>query len=413
MKHTETYDVIVSGGGVAGCLTAFAILQHTELSVLLLEANPQLDNNNKHAGFDARVIALAADSLSKLDTLGVNLKAIPSCAIKHIQVSDRHHIGQVRLSSHDYHLPELGRVVSIDALGSYLLERLTAFCKSRFQYYCPAHIESVEQKQIHITLSLSNQKSANARLLIICDGAGSSTVSKLKLTKDAFDYEQSAIITNIKTQLPHHNVAFERFTSQGPIAFLPMKDVAASGDSDNDTENTMSVVWCMDNSKVESILALEQKEFLERLNQLFAYKLGKLLSSSHRVCYPLIQQSITNFTSHRVICLANSAQSLHPIAGQGFNLGIRDVYDLIKLLVNENDPGVFEIVSKYKALRTSDKKHTLNFTDSLVTLFSNQYEPLVCGRNLALTGMNLLSPLKHKFAKFSMGKRMPNTQKRH
>lgn len=412
MNQTQTYDVIVSGGGVAGCLTAFAILQHTQLSVLLLEANPQPNQDNKHAGFDARVIALAAESLCKLGELGLNIESIPSCPIKHIHVSDRHHIGQVRLSSDNYHLPELGKVVSIDVLGSYLFEQISAYSTKRFQYYCPAKIESVEQKQTHVSLTLSNKKSANARLLIVCDGSNSTTAAQLRLSSEAYDYGQTAIITNVRTQLPHHNVAYERFTSQGPIAFLPMTDAAASQSSNKTAENIMSVVWCMDNKRVDSVLALDQTAFLEQLNELFSGKLGKLFSASTRFSYPLIKQSLTEFTSHRVVCLANAAQSLHPIAGQGFNLGIRDVHDLIPLLTEQPDPGLFDIINAYKAQRQGDKQQTLSFTDSLVTLFSNQHTPLIYGRNLALTGMNLLSPVKQRFAKFSMGKRTPNNQKR-
>ncbi len=403
MTEPAKYDIIVSGGGIAGCLAALSILKHTNYSVLLIEAFANEDTN-KHAGFDARVIALAAESLSILKQLDVSIDSLRTSKIKQIQVSDRHHVGQVRLSCDEFNMPYLGKVVSVEALGTFLFNQLKPFMKKgsdRLGYACPAKIVNIDKQIDNINVTLSDDTEASCNLLVVSDGGQASTANMLGLKTVKSDYEQTAIITNVKTQLPHSNVAFERFTSQGPVAFLPMN-------LGNDHQHAMSVVWCMDRHKVEQYLSLDKKDFLNELNQVFAIKLGELTDCSERFSYPLIRQQLTQFTTHRAVCVANAAQSLHPIAGQGFNLGIRDIFNLIQVLKNEENLGSFNQLSAYQLARREDKTLTLGLTDWLVNTFSNQHSPLVIGRNIALMKMNMLSPLKTKFAKISMGKRKSN-----
>lgn len=399
------YDIVISGGGVVGCLTALALATHTSFSILLLEAlDVSANTNNKgsqQTRFDARVIALSAQSLGVLETLGVNIDDIVHQAIEQIHVSDRGHIGQVQLKAKEQGLETLGKVVAIESLGEYLLNKVKSLGVS-VDYRCPLKIEQAQQTQSKVTLNLSNSTKLSTKLLIVSDGGQSKTASLVGMQSQGASYGQAAIITNIKTQLAHRNVAYERFTSQGPIAFLPMN---IGADNSMSEQHAMSVVWCVKQQFAAQKVNLSEQDFLQELTSLFGHKLGKLISCSKRFSYPLSLIRSHPFVSHRAVSIGNAAQSLHPIAGQGFNLGVRDVAELTNVLKGVQDPGEFTVMLQYKKNRQADKDATVLATETLVKVFSNHYTPFVIARNLGLLGMNTFSWPKHKFANFAMGRR--------
>lgn len=399
---TASYDVVISGGGVVGCLAAVALAQHGHLKIALIEAGNQAPKTEiTHAGFDARVIALAQRSLDLLAQCGVQVSEFAGQDIQHIHVSDRSHIGQVQLNSLDHGVHRLGRVVAISELGEYLLAKVKAL--PNVDYYFPTHIKRAYQHNDYVELSLAQQQNntkqtLQAKLLLISDGGNSSTRELLNFTTKQQDYAQSAVVANVQMQMPHNNTAFERFTSQGPIALLPMDCASAKN-------NTMSLVWCMKSEKVADVMALGDADFMQQLQVLFGYKLGRIKACSERFTYPLSLNYVPNFVSHRAICIGNAAQTLHPIAGQGFNLGVRDVFDLSRSITAHSDLGCYQSIRAYKTLRKTDKNATIEATNALVTIFSNQYLPMVVGRNLGLLGMNNITAAKNAFAHFAMGNR--------
>lgn len=413
-KH---YDIVISGGGVVGCLAALGLAANKAYKIALLEAGGSPDNGKptqqhgeqktKHAGFDARVIALAKRSIEVLTTLGVDFTSIETQNIDDIHVSDKGHIGQVHLSASQQKVDLLGKVVAIEALGEHLLAKVKNL--SNVDYYCPATIVQADKHQDYIDLSIQHKGVHNAdishlhaKLLLVSDGGNSSTKQLIGFESNTVDYQQSAIVTNVLMQLPHNNTAYERFTEQGPIAFLPMYN--NDGNAQN-KQRTMSVVWCMQQQQLANILALSHHEFSEKLVNLFGSKLGRIIKATEPVSYPLMLTKVENFTSHRAICIGNAAQSLHPIAGQGFNLGIRDVLDLIQCLSKYSDVGCFASTQAYYQARKADKKATILATDTLVNVFSNQYLPMVVGRNMGLLGMNKVAIAKQTFSAFAMGER--------
>jgi 2-octaprenyl-6-methoxyphenol hydroxylase len=408
----NNYDVVISGGGVVGCLMALALATQTTFKVLLLEANSastkampisSYANDNKPR-FDARVIALASESLNLLSALGVNIDKIAHQAIAQIHVSDKGHMGQVRLHANDYNISALGKVLAIDALGDYLLAQVNTHSE-QITYLSPIKIEQVTQCAENATITLSNNAQVVTRLLIVSDGGQSETASLLGMKSQAKDYDQSAVITNIKTQVAHNNIAYERFTKQGPIAFLPMNISDSANIIQQQNQHNMSIVWCMDSHNVDAVLALNDDEFLKELTGLFGHKLGKLEYCSKRYSYPLSLVQKVPFVLNRAVAVGNAAQTLHPIAGQGFNLGIRDVEALVNVIKGCQDPGNFELLNSYKRNRQKDKQATIGVTDTLLSVFSNQHLPLVVGRNLALMAMNKNKQLKKHFAHFAMGLR--------
>ena len=455
------YDIVIAGGGIVGCAAALALSKKTDYSIAVIEAfEPKtvgllaagLDNavlkDAEHPSFDARVVALARESFDQLQQFGVEMVTrdqsgqvdkinVSFCPIKQIHVSDRGHLGQVQMQRSNYahssyehssyahrsheqsnyeHSSnekssideDLGYVVSLSELGEQILKQLQ---QTDVDYLCPESIQSVDRHLEHTVLSLSNSE-ISTKLVLIAEGGQSPSRQLFGLAGETTQYDQTAIIANIITQLPHNNRAFERFTSQGPIALLPMQTQAG---------NQMSLVWTLDSEKADGVLAIEETAFLQKLQKLFGDKLGSFKAASPRYSYPLSLMQVKDFAAHRVICLGNAAQSLHPIAGQGFNLGVRDIDGLLDVLASQSnnndsdndndndndniDPGSFKVTRAYKTRRANDKASVINATDTLVNVFSNQHFPLVVGRNLSLMMLNHNPELKNILASFAMGER--------
>jgi 2-octaprenyl-6-methoxyphenol hydroxylase len=351
---------------------------------------------------------------------------VPSCPIDEIYVSDRGHLGQARLKEHS----GMGNVLALADLGKQLLEQIK---DTDIDYFCPYKIAQVERSaaacSIIIESSSQNNSSTSfdskpseaaiglkAKLVIIAEGGSAPSMAFFNLAQSTVSYEQTAFIANVITQQPHRNRAFERFTEQGPVALLPMTSPLKQTHSRHSSSQQMSLVWTCDKRQAESISALDDDAFLHKLQQLFGDKLGRLEASSPRFSYPLKLVKARQYSGHRVLCIGNAAQSLHPIAGQGFNLGVRDIDALVQVIKKGDDksakteeaivdPGAFVVTNEYKKQREHDKSAVITATDTLVRLFSNQYLPTVVGRNIGLIALNHAPQIKNRLSSFAMGKR--------
>lgn len=395
----KEYDVLIAGGGVVGCAAALALANRSDLKIAVIESHPP-SASDTHPSFDSRVIALAHASLQHMQNWQFDIGAVNGAPIKRIHVSDRKHSGQTVLSADDAHVDMLGKVVRLEALGLALYADVV---QSKVDYFSPESISSVARTQDKVSVQTSKQ-ALQAKLLVVAEGADSATRAMLGAQCEQSDYQQTAIISNVTTQLNHENCAFERFTKYGPIAFLPMAGVFDHQDKQQN-DKLMSVVWTCSNAHVDELLAMPEHALLSKLQSLFGTRLGRLTSASPRVSYPLSLKQCHDFSGHRYICIGNAAQSLHPIAGQGFNLGVRDINDLLKAVSKDDDTGSFAVTQHYRELRAKDKHAVMQATDALVRGFSNHYLPMVLGRNTALCALNYISPLKQTFARFAMGQR--------
>lgn len=383
-------SVIIVGGGMTGATLALAIshLSRGQVQVHLIEA--QSPDTQQHPGFDGRAIALAAGTCQQLARVGI-WQAIADCAtaIRTVHVSDRGHAGFVTLDAQDYSLPALGQVVELHDVG----QRLFALLRKApgVTLHCPARVAGFTRSQAQVSVTLDSGDTVTGRLLVAADGSRSALGEQCGICWQQQPYDQLAVIANVTTAQPHNGRAFERFTEHGPLAMLPMSD------------GRSSLVWCHPQAQREAIAGWSDARFCHELQQVFGWRLGRITHAGVRHVYPLSLTVATRAISHRLALVGNAAQTLHPIAGQGFNLGLRDVMTLAEMLSQADDPGDYALLGRYQARRADDKAATIGMTDGLVHLFANRWAPLVAGRNVGLMAMELLTPARDALAQRTLG----------
>lgn len=391
VKH---YDVIIAGAGMAGTLLAISIAQLApKLNLLLLDANSPLPDCELTAvnnpSFDARSIALSAGSVKVLTELNLwpEIQSFAQ-AIKHIQVSDKGHWSALELPSGTH---PFGYVVELKQMGRVLASCVKSFTSIDLLY--ESEISALEQQQAQVKCQLHNGQSLSASLIVGADGTFSKVRELAKIPKQLSDYQRSAIICNIRVSQVHQGIAYERFCGSGPIALLPLQN------------DLYSVVLCVDNNQLTEFKSLSDSEFLAKLQQQFGYRAGVFVEVGQRDIYPLLLMKTEQPTAHRVVCIGNAAHCLHPVAGQGFNLGLRDLYVLATTIANNDvaDIGSYSMLKQYWQYRQQDHHNTILMTDGLVRLFSNNNLLLTIARNIGLQMMSLLPFLSDPIIKQSKG----------
>ncbi|MDH5358122.1 MAG: 2-octaprenyl-6-methoxyphenyl hydroxylase [Gammaproteobacteria bacterium] len=387
MKQTD-YDLIIVGGGMVGASLACA-LKNTPLNIAIIEAF--VLNSDQQPSYDDRGIALAYGSQIIFEAMGLWSQLAPHCtAIKDIHVSDRGHFGITRLSAQVEQVPALGQIITAREMGQVFHHALTQ--QNNLDVICPNSVTSLIQHSDSVELTLDDDRHISAKLIVAADGGQSTIRQLLGLGALESDYQQTAITANITPERAHQNRAFERFTDSGPIALLPMSD------------NRCSLVWTVTAGDEKDILKLSDSDFLTQLQERFGYRLGKLIRVGQRNNYPLKLMQADQPVQHRIVLIGNAAHSLHPIAGQGFNLGLRDVAALADVLIDHcEDCGDAHLLNDYKQWRQQDQDNVIKSTDSLVKLFSNNQPLLGHCRGAGLALIDVLPPVKHWLAKKSMG----------
>ncbi len=386
MQH---FDVVIVGGGMAGATAALAIKKTSPtLQIAVIEAFAP--KSQAHPSFDDRSIALADQSVQYLKQFNLFNADWPFAeAIKQVHVSDRGHFGKTSLHHQDYKTNALGYVVEVNPFGAYLHQQLA---KTDIQLYCPATINELKQTQSSVELTLNDETQLSGKLLVVADGAQSPTRKQLNIGFDSLAYEQGALIANIEVEGGHSGQAFERFTEYGPMALLPM------------TQNRYSLVWCMPNAHLEHYKTLEPDAFIAELQTAFGYRAGVFKQVGMRAQYPLVLGRVEQLVHHRSLLIGNAAHAIHPIAGQGFNLGLRDIQALVELIASKQHAlGEHAFTQAYNRARAQDIKTVMTLTDALVRLFSNSSRLMALGRSCGLLAMSLSENLKTPLAKQLMG----------
>ena len=393
---TGKVDIAIVGGGMVGASLAVALLP-LGLSVAVIEAVPY--DAAAQPSFDERTTALSNGSRRILDAIGVwadvEAAAMP---IRKIHVSDRGRFGFARIDAGELGLAALGTVVPNRALGAALWKSIERGPSPRI--YCPATLDTVVCGPDAVELQLSTADGAKTRieaqLVVAADGAHSAVRQAAGIGMETRDYDQSAIITTVLPQRYHDEVAYERFTESGPLALLPLAD------------GRCTLVLTVRRTAVESMLGASDAEFLREVQDRFGFRLGRFLKAGHRVAYPLALTQARATSGARCAIVGNAAQSLHPVAGMGFNLGLRDVACLAELLAQRGaaegrDFGDPALLSSYDEWRRSDRRAITRFTDGLVRLFANPLPSVRCARNLGLLAFDLLPPAKRTLSALSTG----------
>ncbi|EKA7384674.1 2-octaprenyl-6-methoxyphenyl hydroxylase [Vibrio parahaemolyticus] len=387
----KQYDVVIAGGAMAGATLALAIEHLSQGALRVAVVEPFKAQSDQHPGFDSRSIALSYGTVNLLRHLELWSAIEPfTTPIEHIHVSDRSHAGMTDITKHDVGVEALGYVVELADVGRVYQELLTH--STAIDLYCPDSAKHITRTQENVTIELASGELLNSKLLVAADGAVSQCCQQIGLELSEHDFGQVAVIANIVTQEPHQGRAFERFTENGPVALLPMSD------------NRMSLVWCLRPDEAQIVMELSESEFLERLQQDFGWRLGAMQKVGLRASYPLLLRHRKQNISHRFAIVGNAAQTLHPIAGQGFNLGIRDVVTLAEELVKQGeDVGRYQGLIRFSQRREADRNETIWLTSSLVHVFSNDLLAMRIGRNTALAAMDNLSIFKQPLLRHTLG----------
>ena len=407
-KNNTDFDLIIIGGGLVGASLACA-LADASLRIAIVEAFPfKSDDSEYQPAFDARSVALSYTSKQVFEGIGLwpSINKLGVAAIKKIHISDRGHAGITRLNADDENVEALGYVVETRVIGKALFKRLNE--QKNVTLIAPAKLKNFDlnadlaSATIEITNNdnLVESKTLTAKLLVAADGDNSFVRRLSGVRIKQRNYEQSAVIANIATDKPHNNQAFERFTDSGPLALLPM---AASSDE----ENRYSLVWTVNSSEHEEMMTWSDETFLENLKTRFGERAGNFTNVSKRHAYPLSLMRAKEHVQERLAIIGNAAHTLHPVAGQGFNLGVRDVAALSQVIIDasrdKNDIGSLDNLAIYAEWRKRDHIQTAMATDGLVRLFSNNILPIAALRNFGLLVIDLVPPLKKVFARHAMG----------
>jgi 2-octaprenyl-6-methoxyphenol hydroxylase len=412
-------DVAIIGGGVMGVALALGLAKQTQCKTMLIDAKPGLSSlpsafnneqpNTHSAKFDNRTIALAHTSVQILQNMGVSLDDIPSSAIKHIHVSDQGHAGQVNLHAHEHAIDAFGRVVSLATLGEHLYHNYENIIHStrdklpenQHIIYRPATtVGAIHRLANHSELTLSNGEIVHASLVVLAEGGSGELAKSVGLVRSQTPYHQHAVCFTARCSHPHEGWAYERFTEQGPLAFLPL------------SSHEFGVVWTVSQDHVEKLRTANDSECIAQLQAAFGYRQGLITSIGKRDYFELSLRTTSPVFTQCAVAVGNAAQSLHPIAGQGANLGLRDVDVLVKLIAQKNVLSSYALLSEYCERRRADRETTIAATDGLVRLFSNNHLPLVVGRNFALTKLNVNAWGKNEFARYAMGMHATTLTKR-
>ena len=400
-NNAKNYDLVIVGGGMVGISLALLLAQQqSDWKVLLLEAQAydNSNNHNNHPSFDSRSTALSWSSRKIFQAAGLwSEMESHTSAIKNIHVSDRGHIGLTRISADEAGVDALGYVIENRWIGNVLLKKFTA---TAVEIMAPERVAKITPLKSGVRLNLEKSGEAiETSLLVIADGANSQTAQKLGIHSDKKPYGQQGIIANIALQDAHNGVAYERFTDQGPMAMLPLPDF--------DGSPRCALVWTQPPERAAELMTATDKDFLQALQESFGYRMGMVEKVGERVAYPLALTTASEQVRRNIVVLGNAAHSLHPVAGQGFNLSLRDVATLADVLGKAKSAGTdfssLETLERYQQQQLADQQNTLMFSDNLPKLFAQASSVVALGRNSGLVMMDLLPSLRSRFAKFGMG----------
>lgn len=382
--------ILIIGGGPVGAILALALHQKG-VATTVLEARSQGASHQ-----DQRALALSYGSRLILERLGIwQVLETHATPIKSIHISQRGSFGRARLQAEEHGQPALGYVLSYGALTAALDDALQ---QAEVNVMHDANVIDIEPQpectKVTFMKSAAGQSSTMKTALAVLADGGANAGDIPGLERVIKNYGHSAIVAKVKTELPHANVAYERFTSKGPVALLP------NGDK-------FSLVWTDRSEEIDELLKLDDSAFLLKLHEHFGDRVGRFLSIGPRISFPLKMAYLEPAVLPHLAVIGNAAQTMHPVAGQGFNIGLRDAWELAATVAHTEQTcwGKLAMLQEYSSSRRRDTRGGLLFTDFLVNAFSSELITLPGIRSMGLGIFGMAKPLKNRLiSKMSFGR---------
>jgi len=391
-RRGPSLDVAVVGGGMVGAATALA-LARAGFATALLEAREPAP---WHAGdeVDLRVVGLAPSSVALLDDLGVwtSMREARAGAYTQMHVWDAANGAAIHFDAAREGRTELGFIVENNLVQWTLWQALEAAGVHRL---CPAQATAYEAREDRVQLDLADGETLSARLLVAADGAGSPLRQLAGIATRGRDYAQRGVVAHVATERPHQQTAWQRFLPGGPLALLPLAD------------GRSSIVWSLPEDEAQRVMALDDAAFRDELGVASDFRLGRILASTPRAAFPLRLQLAERYQAERFVLLCDAAHAVHPLAGQGVNLGLRDVAELRDTLVAAREAGrdiaAAHVLRRYaRRRRSADALDAYGF-DALARIYAWQSPPLVAARGAGVQLFDRLAPLKRHLMRHAAG----------
>ena len=394
-----THDIVIVGGGLVGASLGCALaplIERFGWKVAIIEAAPlpvaSLDEGWQPS-FDARASAIAEGSAQRFRQLGVwNAMQAEATPIKRIHISELGRMGATRLNACELGVEALGHVIPNAWMGRVLHQRLNTL---PLEWHCPAKVESITPTPQGHDLSLSDGSRLHGALTVLADGGRSGLKEQLGIASRREAYQQTALIAHVGVSQPHRGIAYERFTRAGPIALLPLPG------------QSMELIWTHASGEEQARLALSDSEFLAQLQAAFGDRAGRFTQVGQRHSYPLTLITAQEPVRPGLAVLGNAAHALHPVAGQGFNLALRGVMDLVDALEEgewaKRPLGDMATLQAFERRRARDRANVIRFSDGLIRLFGLSFPLLPHARAVGLIGLNIVGPLRKGLARRAMG----------
>jgi 2-octaprenylphenol hydroxylase len=388
------YDIVIIGGGMVGATLA-CTLGDTPLRIAVAESTPA-ETEWDDIVYDIRVSALTRATQRVFETIGawegMVARRVTPYSRMHVWEGKPGHGGAINFDCADIGEPDLGHIVENRVILAALLERMAQF--GNVELICPARVASLERSPQQVSVGLEDGRSLTGRLLVGADGARSWVRQQSSIKTTGWSYDQTAVVATIKTERHHQGTAYQRFLPEGPLAFLPMP------------EGLSSIVWSTTPERAAELVAVGEESFLEELHQAFGDLLGHMEATGPRGAFPLALQHANAYVAERIALAGNAAHAIHPLAGQGLNLGVSDVAALAEIVVTaereKRDIGDFALLRRYERWRKGDNVSMMAAMDGFKRLFSNASLPLSLLRKTGLNLADASGPLKHMMVKRAM-----------